>query len=226
MSYHIRDFYQENQPMKFFNISDFSRFVNSFLQLPELSQGTFLSVLNEGKITDQIFLRKENNKFHLTVSPAQQIQSSKSVADMEEKTPQIVVIDGNNVARDGITKRRKACYQNIMNAILKLKERKIEVTTIVTRSLFQDIDDKMSLENVINTKLAVLPPSGRQDDDYYFLSYALEKDAHVLTNDNLRDWKEANPEIAPKLSEIRVPYFFIKGEIFFEGLLGRLKPPG
>jgi len=111
-----------------------------------------------------------------------------------------------------------------MNVILQLKERKIEVTTIVTRSLFHDIDDKMSLENLINIKLAVLPPSGRQDDDYYFLSYALKKNAHVLTNDNLRDWKEANPEIAPKFSEIRVPYFFIKDEIFFEGLLGRLKP--
>jgi len=221
----LRDFYQENQPMKFFNISDFTRFVNSFLQLPELSQGTFLSVLNEGKITDQIFLRKINNSFRLTVSPIQQSPSSKSITELKEKIPQSVVIDGNNVARDGKKKRRKARYQNIMNAILKLKERKIEVTTIVTRSLFHDIDDEMRLENLISTKLAELPPSGRQDDDYYFLSYALEKDAHVLTNDNLRDWKKANPEKAPKLSKIRIPYFFIKGELFFEGPLGQLKPP-
>lgn len=220
----LRDFYQTKIPVIIFSNSDLARFLNDLLRLPDLNQGLIMSVLNQSQIIDHIFLNREGNQFRLMFFPLDSKKISETRPEDANLIPKMVIIDGNNVARDGKEKSGKATFQNIINAIFKLKERQIGVETFVTKSLLNDIDDRISLENAIRTKLLILPPSGRHDDDYYFLTLAFEKNAHILTNDNLRDWKKANPEIAIDLAEKRIGYFFVKGEIFFEGILSRIKP--
>lgn len=213
----LRDFYIKNYSVKFFHNTDFSSFFNDIMNQSHLNGGLQLIIMRKGVQTSRIFINKKGRRFRLLIK-----NIVKECIDTTKTLPKLVIIDGNNLARSGKKKSRKAKWHYITNAILKLREMKIETATIVTKSLFNDIDDQNSLKNAISTGLISLSP-GNKDDDYYYLTYALEHQAFILTNDNLRDWKKKNPEISVDIAQKRIPFFIFKNEVYFEGILEKIK---
>jgi hypothetical protein len=126
-----------------------------------------------------------------------------SVAINEDK----VIVDGNNVAR----------HPNISPSIanlIRMKEalEEKEVTIFISHVIKNrdDWDDKEKLLDMIS-KNEIKVVTADQNDDYWWISFAIKENALIITNDKMRDWRAKNPKIAKNINKRRVG-FDIQGE--------------
>ncbi|HEX8118778.1 MAG TPA: hypothetical protein VF521_15990, partial [Pyrinomonadaceae bacterium] len=83
-----------------------------------------------------------------------------------------------------------------------------EAVIIVDASLKYDIDDQEQLEKLIKSQAVRQVPAGT-DADYFIIQFAQELDATIVTNDRYKDYAEQYPWV----SERRLPYMIVKGEV-------------
>jgi hypothetical protein len=118
-----------------------------------------------------------------------------------------VIVDGNNIAR----------HPNISPSIanlIRMKEalEEKEVTIFISHAIKNrdDWDDKEKLLDMIS-KNEIKVVTADQNDDYWWISFAIKENALIITNDKMRDWRAKNPKIAKNINKRRVG-FDIQGE--------------
>ncbi len=118
-----------------------------------------------------------------------------------------IIVDGNNIAR----------HPNISPSIanlIKMKEalKGKETTIFISHSMKNrdDWDDKEQLLDMISKK-EIKIATANQNDDYWWISFAIKENALIITNDKMRDWRAKNPKIAKNINKRRVG-FDIQGE--------------
>ena len=121
---------------------------------------------------------------------------------------EVVVIDGANVAYEERSAGGKPKLSNLLRVRGELEERGLEAVIIVDASLKYDIDDQSQLETLIQSQQVRQVPAGT-DADYFIIQFAHELDALIVTNDRYRDYAEQYPWV----SERRLPYMIVKGEV-------------
>jgi len=92
---------------------------------------------------------------------------------------------------------------------------------VVSSALKHKIDDKEGLLNYLKNDDFIEGPAGRSDD-YFIIQLALEKDAFIISNDQFKDWREVNPDLAEQIEERRVAFTFVDGKPSFDHKLGKL----
>jgi hypothetical protein len=127
---------------------------------------------------------------------------------MSANDKKTVVIDGANVAYEERSAGGKPKLSNLLKVSRELEERGQEAVIIVDASLKYDIDDQEQLEKLIKSQAVRQVPAGT-DADYFIIQFAQELDATIVTNDRYKDYAEQYPWV----SERRLPYMIVKGEV-------------
>ena len=105
----------------------------------------------------------------------------------------------------------------------KAEEIGTPVYVYITAYLKNRIDDKAKLKGYIQKK-KVIETTGKSEDDKFFIQAALEKDGFIITNDFLRQYKEAHPDKADEIENRRVPFnFHDEDTVHFGGKLSEIK---
>lgn len=130
------------------------------------------------------------------------------------------VVDGSNVAY--ANNDEEPHIGNIISVKEALEERGIKPIVMVSASLRYKIDEKEELEKRIKNGEFIQTPAG-SDNDAIIIESALEKDALIVSNDQFKDWLEANPEEAQRISEHRVGVTFVDGDVHFDKKLSKLR---
>jgi hypothetical protein len=121
---------------------------------------------------------------------------------------EMIVIDGANVAYEEKSAGGKPKLSNLLKVRRELEERGFEAVILVDASLKYDIDDQSQLETLIRSQQVRQVPAGT-DADFFIIQLAGQLDARVVTNDRYKDYVEQYPWI----SERRLPYMIVKGEV-------------
>ncbi|MDT5293747.1 MAG: hypothetical protein QOJ76_627 [Acidobacteriota bacterium] len=121
---------------------------------------------------------------------------------------EVIVIDGANVAYEEKSAGGKPKLANLLKVRRELEERGFEAVILVDASLKYDIDDQSQLETLIQSQQVRQVPAGT-DADFFIIQFADQLNALVVTNDRYKDYVEQYPWI----SERRLPYMIVKGEV-------------
>lgn len=119
-----------------------------------------------------------------------------------------VIIDGANVAYEEKSAGGKPKLSNLLRVRGELEERGFEAIIIIDASLKYDIDDQEQLESLIRSQQVRQVPAGT-DADFFILQLAEQLGARIVTNDRYKDYSDRYPWI----SERRLPYMIVKGEV-------------
>lgn len=119
-----------------------------------------------------------------------------------------VVVDGANVAYEEKTPSGKPKVGNIVAMRRALEAERLEPIVVIDASLKYEIDDPEQLEAMIESQ-AVRQVPARTDADFFILEIAEECGARIVTNDQYKDYQEQRPWI----SERRLPYMIVRGEV-------------
>jgi hypothetical protein len=132
---------------------------------------------------------------------------------------EMIVIDGANVAYEEKSAGGKPKLSNLLKVRRELEERGFEAVILVDASLKYDIDDQSQLETLIQSQQVRQVPAGT-DADFFIIQLAGQLDARVVTNDRYKDYVEQYPWI----SERRLPYMIVKGEVvLYEAQEGEIR---
>jgi hypothetical protein len=121
---------------------------------------------------------------------------------------EVVVIDGANVAYEEKSAGGRPKLSNLLKVRRELEDRGFEAIILVDASLKYDIDDQTQLESLIRTQQVRQVPAGT-DADFFIIELAEQLDARIVTNDRYKDYADRHPWI----SERRLPYMIVKGEV-------------
>ena len=125
----------------------------------------------------------------------------------------LVLVDGSNVAHS--SEGDQALLANITLVCDKLREEGYEPLVLVDAALRHQIDDKRTLERLVDDGTIKQAPAGT-DADYFILSFARELDASIVSNDRFRDRQKVFPDAAKRL----IRYMVVKGEVVLERRTG------
>lgn len=122
----------------------------------------------------------------------------------------LIVCDISNVAcfnkRNGLPKLE---YIDLLFAIIP---KEIEVVGIADCSLYHHIDEKKRYkEKFLIPKLIVEAPA-RSSADSFILTYALQNDAFILSNDRFRQYDFVSEQW---LEEHRICFMILRGQLIF-----------
>jgi hypothetical protein len=131
-----------------------------------------------------------------------------------DEAPQVVLVDGSNVAHSSEGGRPE--LSNIVAVCDKLREEGYDPVVVVDAALRHQIDDRAGYERLVDDGAIKQAPAGT-DADYFILSFARELDASIVSNDRFRDRQKAFPEAAKRL----IRYMVVKGEVVLERRVGR-----
>lgn len=160
--------------------------------------------LNEDMFTEKqiIKLGMYENELELFYKGVKSPKNN-SVAINEDK----VIVDGNNVARHP---NISPSIENLigMKEALEGKEATIFISHAMKNR--DDWDDKEKLLEMISEN-EIKVATADQNDDYWWISFAIKENALIVTNDKMRDWRAKNPKIAKDINKRRVG-FDIQGD--------------
>lgn len=113
-----------------------------------------------------------------------------------------VIVDGNNVARHP---NISPSIENLIGMKDALEGR--ETTIFISHAMKNrdDWDDKKKLLKMISEN-EIKVATADQNDDYWWISFAIKKNALIITNDKMRDWRAKNPKIAKEINKRRVGF--------------------
>ena len=119
------------------------------------------------------------------------------MAKEEEKTRVLIVIDGPNVGMEHSASKWPASSSGIAAAVSHYADLGYDVHAFVPRHFLNDnanrgVDDASILRNLRAKGLVASVPSQDHDDDYW-LQFAWQKGAYVVTNDRMKDHAEKFP---------------------------------
>lgn len=156
------------------------------------------------------------------------------MAQKEEETRVLIVIDGPNVGMSHSASKWPASAKGIAASVLYYADLGYEVHAFVPRHFLNDkggkrgVDDASVLRNLREKGLVASVPSQDHDDDYW-LQFAWQKDAYVVTNDRMKDHVEKYPgddsEAFYKWRDERVISYTFVGDDYFPNPTFKLPPP-
>lgn len=134
-----------------------------------------------------------------------------------------VIIDGSNVAFDNDGKAKLDRIKIVKKKAMEITE--LPVHVYVTAYLRYRIDNPDGLEELIKRKEVNQNPAG-EDNDIFIIQAALEKNGYIISNDTLKDWKEANPNKADEIEQRKCTFNFHDDEtVYFGDKLSTIKAP-
>ncbi len=131
------------------------------------------------------------------------------MAQQNEDSRKIAIVDGSNVARSGEAEQAKLEYITLVTT--RLREEGFEPLVVVDAALRHHIDEPGEYERLVETGAILQAPAGT-DADYFILAFARELDAHIVSNDRFRDREAAFPEVRDRA----IRYMILNGEVVFE----------
>jgi len=144
------------------------------------------------------------------------------------------VIDGPNVGMSHSTNKWPASASGIASVALHYADLGYDVHAFVPRHFLNDksgkrgVDDASILRNLRTKGLVASVPSQDHDDDYW-LQFAWQKDAYVVTNDRMKDHVEKYPgddsEAFYKWRDERVISYTFVGDDYFPNPTFKLPLP-
>lgn len=135
---------------------------------------------------------------------------------VEGDAPQLVLVDGSNVAHS--SEGDRPLLANIFAVRDKLREEGLEPIIVADAALRHQIDDTAAYEELVESGVVKQAPAGT-DADYFILSFAEELGASIVSNDRFRDRIEKYPEARKRL----IKYMIVEGEVVLERRVGRRK---
>lgn len=129
------------------------------------------------------------------------------------------VIDGNNVAYGDNDIGPKLGNISAMYNILQ--ETGLKPYVVISAALRHHIDDSETLGNFLSRNDWIEAPAGRSDD-FFFIQIALQKDAFIVTKDRMRNWIDANPNLAQEIEDRRVGFTFVDGKPILDHKISKL----
>tara|TARA_B100000315_G_scaffold119960_1_gene109897 strand:+ start:5236 stop:6477 length:1242 start_codon:yes stop_codon:yes gene_type:complete len=156
------------------------------------------------------------------------------LAQKEEETRVLIVIDGPNVGMSHSVNKWPASARGIAAVVLHYADLGYDVHAFVPRHFLNDkggkrgVDDASILRNLRAKGLVASVPSQDHDDDYW-LQFAWQKDAYVVTNDRMKDHVEKYPgddsEAFFKWRDERVISYTFVGDDYFPNPTFKLPSP-
>jgi len=156
------------------------------------------------------------------------------LAQKEEETRVLIVIDGPNVGMSHSASKWPASANGIAAAALHYAALGYDVHAFVPRHYLNDnggkrgVDDASVMRKLRDDGLVASVPSQDHDDDYW-LQFAWQKDAYVVTNDRMKDHVVKYPgddqEAFFKWRDERVISYTFVGDDFFPNPTFKLPPP-
>jgi tetratricopeptide (TPR) repeat protein len=124
------------------------------------------------------------------------------------------VVDGANVAREGLNSSRSGKISNL--ELLKRKLNSFSISNyliICDRSLNYTIDDQETYSKMVQNE-EVLETPGGTEADYYILQLAKERDAYMISNDMFKEFY--NYFGKEWIKSRRITFRIFKQSIFFD----------
>ncbi len=156
------------------------------------------------------------------------------MAQKEEQTRVLIVIDGPNVGMSHSTNKWPASAKGIAASALHYADLGYDVHAFVPRHFLNDnagkrgVDEPSIIRKLRDDGLIASVPSQDHDDDYW-LQFAWQKDAYVVTNDRMKDHVVKYPgddeEAFFKWREKRVISYTFVGDDFFPNPTFKLPEP-
>jgi hypothetical protein len=120
----------------------------------------------------------------------------------------VAIVDGSNVAH---STERSVRLDNIRKICGKLEEEGFDPVVVVDAPLRHQIDDDHAYEGMVQNGKIHQAPAGT-DADYFILSFARKLDAHVVSNDRFKEYREGFPEEMDRL----IRYMIVEDEVVLE----------
>jgi hypothetical protein len=121
----------------------------------------------------------------------------------------VAIVDGSNVAHS--TEGDAARLRNIRRICEKLEEEGFDPVVVVDAPLRHQIDEDDAYEDMVRDGKINQAPAGT-DADYFILSFARELDAHVVSNDRFREYRQG---FQPELDRL-IRYMIVSDEVVLE----------
>lgn len=119
-----------------------------------------------------------------------------------------IIVDGSNVAYEGVPKGSKPELSNILAVRKALEKRGYDPVIIVDAALHHVVDQPGQIEHLLDKDAILQAPAGT-DADYFILETADRMHAQVVSNDEFRPYRDRFPWI----NERRVPFMIIDGQV-------------
>ncbi|MBO57480.1 MAG: hypothetical protein CMA77_00570 [Euryarchaeota archaeon] len=156
------------------------------------------------------------------------------MAQKEDETRVLIVIDGPNVGMSHSANKWPASAKGIAASVLHYANLGYDVHAFVPRHFLNDnagkrgVDNPSIIRKLRDDGLVASVPSQDHDDDYW-LQFAWQKDAYVVTNDRMKDHVEKYPgddeEAFFKWRDKRVISYTFVGDDFFANPTFELPEP-
>ena len=159
-----------------------------------------------------VFVRQNNNRDDTITVKSGKIKFSNAV------------IDGSNVCYSIKNTDGEPQLANLMSLMGNLQKLGLNTLPIVSAKLRHVIDDPEKLEELISNGVISQAPAGK-DDDFFIIKAALDQNSFIISNDNFRNWKEANQQRAAEIEARRVSFTFVNGEPILDSKLDTLNSP-
>jgi hypothetical protein len=119
-----------------------------------------------------------------------------------------IIVDGSNVAYEGVPKGSKPELSNILAVRKALEKRGYDPVIIVDAALHHTVDQPGQIEHLIGKDAILQAPAGT-DADYFILETADRMHAQVVSNDEYRPYRDRFPWVNKR----RVPFMIIDGQV-------------
>jgi hypothetical protein len=125
----------------------------------------------------------------------------------------IAIVDGNNISYGDYEESPK--LRMILCVYEKLEALGVKPYVVVSAALRHHIDDPVGLVEFLKKDDVAEAPADRSDD-FFVIQLALQKEAFIVSNDQFKDWKKANPELSEEIEKRRVALTFIEEDPQFD----------
>jgi len=150
--------------------------------------------------------------------PLTQLSADKKLIYINKKYNKIdecnFVIDGANVAREGISDNRGGKISRLDKLFKKLHSLGITKYIILCdRSLYYTIDKKKEYKILVKNGRVSETPGGTEAD-HFILQYAKDNDSYIISNDRFKEFREFFGKAW--LDKRLITFKFIKDNLYFD----------
>jgi len=163
-------------------------------------------------------MEPQKPKIEEAQKPLTQFSADKKLIYINKKYYKIdecnFVIDGANVAREGISDNRGGKISRLYKLFKKLNSFEITKYIILCdRSLYYTIDKKKEYKYLVKNGRVSETPGGTEAD-HFILQYAKENNAYIISNDRFKEFRNffGNAWLGKRL----ITFKFIKDNLYFD----------
>jgi len=165
-----------------------------------------------------ISIKPQNPRIKKTPKPLTQFSADKKLIYINKNYIKIdecnFVIDGANVAREGIEDNRGGKISRLYKLFKKLNSFGITKYTILCdRSLHYTIDKKKEYRSLVKNGRVSETPGGTEAD-HFILQYAKDNNSYIISNDRFKEFREFFGKAW--LDKRLITFKFIKDNLYFD----------